>query len=38
MESIQQMAPQGSPLVALAKQVAEAVGQIIVAEPSAGNY
>jgi hypothetical protein len=31
------MVPQGTPLVALAQQGAEAVGQIVTSEPSAGN-
>jgi hypothetical protein len=38
MESIQRMFPQDSPLVALAQQGAEAMGQIVIAEPSAGNH
>jgi hypothetical protein len=38
MESIQRMVPQDSPLVALAQQGAEAMGQIIAAEPSADNH
>jgi hypothetical protein len=37
MESIQCMVPQDSSLVALAEQGAKAVGQSVVAEPSAGN-
>jgi hypothetical protein len=46
MESIQRMIPQDSPIVALAQQGAEAVGQIVAAtllvgnlrgEPSVGN-
>jgi hypothetical protein len=36
MESIQRMTPEGSPLVALAQQVAE-VTNIVVAQRSAGN-
>jgi hypothetical protein len=38
MESIQRMVPHDSPLVALAQQGDEAVGQIIVAEPSTENH
>jgi hypothetical protein len=37
MESIQHMAPEGSPLVALAHQGAETVGQVIAVEQSVGN-
>jgi hypothetical protein len=37
-ESIQCMVPQDSPLVALAQQGAEAVGQIVTAEPLTGNH
>jgi hypothetical protein len=35
MKSIQCMVPQDSPLLALAQQVVEAVGQIVVVQPSA---
>jgi hypothetical protein len=38
MELIQRMVPQDFLLVALAQQGAEAVGQIVVAEPSAGHH
>jgi hypothetical protein len=38
MESIQRMVPHDSPLVALAQQGDEAVGQIVVAEPSTGYH
>jgi hypothetical protein len=38
MESIQCMAPEGSPLLALAQQGAEAANHVIVAERSAGNH
>jgi hypothetical protein len=38
MESIQHMAPQGSPLLALAQQGAEVANHIIAAERSAGNH
>jgi hypothetical protein len=38
MESIQCMVPQNSPLITLAQQGAEAVGQIVAAEPLAGNH
>jgi hypothetical protein len=38
MESIQRMVPHDSPLVALAQQGDEAVGQIVVAEPSTENH
>jgi hypothetical protein len=34
MESIQRMVPQDSPLVALAQQGNEAMGQIVATEPS----
>jgi hypothetical protein len=37
MESIQRMIPQDSPIVALAQQGAEAVGQIVAATLLAGN-
>jgi hypothetical protein len=37
MESIQRMVPQDSPIVALAQQGAEAMGQIVAAAPSAKN-
>jgi hypothetical protein len=37
MESIQRMVSQGSPLMALAQQGAEAVGQIVASELSTGN-
>jgi hypothetical protein len=37
MESILCMVPQGSPLVALAQQGSDAVGQIVAVEPLAGN-
>jgi hypothetical protein len=37
-ESIQHMAPQGSPLLALAQQGAEPANHIIAAERSAGNH
>jgi hypothetical protein len=38
MESIQCMAPEGSPLLALAQQGAEATNHVIAAERSMGNY
>jgi hypothetical protein len=38
MEPIQRMAPEGSPLFALAQQGVEAVNQVIAAERSADNH
>jgi hypothetical protein len=38
MESIQCMAPKGSPLLALAQQGAEVANHVIAAEQSAGNH
>jgi hypothetical protein len=38
MESIQRMVPHDFPSIALAQQGAEAVRQIVIAEPSTGNH
>jgi hypothetical protein len=38
MESLQHMVPQDSPLVVLAQQGVEVVGQIVAVELSAGNH
>jgi hypothetical protein len=38
MESIQRMAPKGSPIVALAQQGVEVANHVIVAERSANNH
>jgi hypothetical protein len=38
MESIQRMTPEGSPLLALAQQGAEAASHVIAAERLAGNH